>query len=317
MELTEILEEISVGFRNNDEKSKKLNEYVNMVRESLQGHGAIYENERIAFESFKINGNESGDTFLQGSYGTHTAIKHPNYDVDADIGFILNNVNARVDIRERIYKRLTKEFPQYIVEKKKPCITIDFKDGYKIDVAIYSRHNGEILFHNSIGGQENVTRAMPKELISFFNENYAEDNTKRNVVRLVKHFIKIVSENLEIDECNKIPSIATNLIIVDESIVKKETVEETLSYNIEKVVNKFINYVQINGKNGPSLERLCVGNTFYKVTDLNEVMNVLRKIQINFKNRQYSELVGSQIFSQIDKKHNMKINTAPIGTLGE
>ena len=47
MKLTEILEEISVGFRNGDENSKRLNEYVDMVRNSLQEHGALYENEKI------------------------------------------------------------------------------------------------------------------------------------------------------------------------------------------------------------------------------------------------------------------------------
>ena len=129
MKLTEILEEISVGFRNGDEDSIKLNKYVNMVRECLQEHGALYENEKIYIGELNTDSGEIGDTFLQGSYGTHTAIKHPSYDVDADIGFILSNINARRDARERIYNRLASSFPQYKVELRKPCITIDFNDG--------------------------------------------------------------------------------------------------------------------------------------------------------------------------------------------
>ncbi len=317
MTLTEILEEISVGFRNGDESSKKLNEYVNMVRECLQEHGALYENEKIYIGGLYTNTGEIGDTFIQGSYGTHTAIKHPTYDVDADIGLILSNINARRDARERIYNRLVNSFPTYNVEMRKPCITIDFNDGYKIDVAIYSRLNDEIYFHNSIVGRETVTRAKPKELIAFFNEKYAEDNNKRSIVRLIKHFIKIASQSIEIKENNKIPSISTNLMVVDKVIKEYEDKEMTLFQNIQTIIDDFIIYVQMNGSNGPSLEKLYVGNTFYKVTDINEVIAVLKKVQINFKNKQYSELVGNEIFERITKKNNTNINMSPMGTLGE
>lgn len=317
MKLTEILEEISVGFRNGDENSKKLNEYVNMVRESLQEHGALYENEKIDIGELKTDNEEIGDTFLQGSYGTDTAIKHPSYDVDADIGFILSNIYARRDARERIYNRLVSEFPQYKVELRKPCITIDFNDGFKIDVAIYSKLNDEIYFHNSISGYERVTKAKPKELIAFFNEKYANENNKRSIVRLMKHFIKIASQNIGIDEDNKIPSISTNLMVVDKNIKEYDDNEMTLYQNIVLIMEDFVKYVEENGTNGPSLERLCVGNTFYKVKNINEVMSVLRKVQINFKNKQYSELVGNVVFEKITRKNNTKINMSPMGTLGE
>ena len=317
MKLTEILEEISVGFRNGDENSQKLNRYVNMVRESLQEHGALYENEKIYIGELKTDNGEIGDTFLQGSYGTHTAIKHPSYDVDADIGFILSNINARRDARERIYNRLVSAFPQYKVELRKPCITIDFNDGFKIDVAIYSKLNDEIYFHNSIDGYERVTKAKPKELVAFFNEKYANENNKRSIVRLMKHFIKISSQNIGIDEDNKIPSISTNLMVVDKNIREYDDNEMTLYQNIVLIIDDFVKYVEENGKNGPSLERLCVGNTFYKVKNINEVKSVLKKIQINLKYKQYSELVENEVFERIAKKNSTKINMSPMGTLGE
>ena len=316
MKLTEILEEISVGFRNGDEDSRRLNEYVNMVRNSLQEHGALYENEKIYIGELKTNSREIGDTFLQGSYGTHTAIKHPSYDVDADIGFILSNINARRDARKKIYNRLVNSFPQYKVELRKPCITIDFNDGFKIDVAIYSKLNDKIYFHNSICGYETVTRAKPKELIAFFNEKYADDNNKRNIVRLMKHFMKIASQALQIDENNKIPSISTNLMVVDKKINEYEDSETTLYQNIVMIIDDFISYVEKNRTNGPSLEQLCVGNTFYKVNNINQVIEVLKKVQINFKNKQYSELIGTEVFNKITRKNTTKINISPIGTLG-
>ncbi len=317
MRLTEILEEIEVGFRNGDETSKKLNKYINEVRECLQGHGALYENEKIYISELYTATGDIGDTFIQGSYGTHTAIKHQTYELDADIGLILTNINGRLDVRERIYKRLVNNFSTYSVEMRKPCITIDFNDGFKIDVAIYSRMSDEVYFHNAIGGKETITKAKPKELVAFFNEKYAEDSNKRSIVRLIKHFIKIASQNLEINENNKIPSISTNLIVVDKNIREFEDKEETLYNNIQVIINEFISFVEKNGTNGPSLEELYVGNTFYKVTNIREVLDVLRKVQINFKNKQYSELVASDVFERIIAKNKTNINVSPMGTLGE
>ena len=51
--------------------------------------------------------------------------------------------------------------------------------------------------------------------------------------------------------------------------------------------------------------------------NIGEVIAVLRKIQINFKNKQYSEIVGNEVYNTITRKNNTKINVSPIGTLGE
>ena len=173
-----------------------------------------------------------------------------------------------------------------------------------------------LYFHNSICGYETVTRAKPKELIAFFNERYADDNNKRNIVRLMKHFMKIASQALQIDENNKIPSISTNLMVVDKKINEYEDSETTLYQNIVIIIDDFISYVEKNRANGPSLEQLCVGNTFYKVNNINQVIEVLKKVQINFKNKQYSELIGTEVFNKITRKNTTKINISPIGTLG-
>ena len=45
-------------------------------------------------------------------------------------------------------------------------------------------------------------------------------------------------------------------------------------------------------------------------------MAVLKKVQINFKNKQYSELVGTEVFNKITRKNSTKISISPMGTLG-
>lgn len=216
MTLFEILDEISIGYHQNDAQSKKLQNYVKKVIEVLSAENAIYEGRKITFYELKenVNNNVEGNTFLQGSYGTNTAIKHSSYEVDADIAFIIDNDNIDLNIRNLIYNKLNNIFGnKYIIEKKKPCITIDFKDKYKIDIAIYTRVADKIYFHNSINEIEKVNEAKPKDLINYFNSCYKLNDTRRKVIRLIKHFIKTSNILLEIEDCNRIPSISLNILL--------------------------------------------------------------------------------------------------------
>ncbi len=318
MTLEEILEEICIGYHQNDSKSTKLQKYVKEVIEVLSEDNAIYEGRKIAFKelSSRIDTNLDGDTFLQGSYGTNTAIKHKSYDVDADIAFIIDNNTIDLRIRELIYDKLSKAFGnKYIVEKKKPCITIDFKDKYKIDVAIYTRVNDVIYFHNCIGGVEKTDLAKPKELISYFNNYYKQNSTRRKVVRLIKHFIKTANNVLEIDECNKIPSISINLLLCNRNM-HIDANEDELYEDVLDSVRYIKNYIESNGYEGPSLESLYVHDTFYKVKNIYEMKKVIDKVLINLEYKQYDQIIEKDIYDRISIKNNKKVDSSFTGTMG-
>lgn len=318
MTLAEILEEISVGYHQHDTESRKLQQYVKEVIEVLSEDSAIYVGRKLNIRELNENWryNLEGDTFLQGSYGTNTAIKHKLYDVDADIAFIIENDSIDLNIRELIYNKLLKTFgTKYIVEKKKPCITVDFQDKYKIDVAIYTRVGNEIYFHNSIGGIEKVDNAKPKELISYFNSCYKENDTRRKTIRLIKHFIKTTNMLLEIEECNKIPSISVNLLLCEKAMHQQAN-EEELYQDILSGMRSIKQFVDENEYNGPRCEQLCVGNTFYKVQDINEVKKVIEKIIINLERKQYSQIVEKGTYDRINERNMKKVDGSFTGTMG-
>lgn len=319
MTLHELLDEIYIGYHQNDAKSIKLHNYVKDVVAVLSAQNAIYEGRsiRISELSSRYDNNLDGDTFLQGSYGTNTAIKHKSYDVDADIAFIIDSETIDLKIRELIFQKLFKAFDnKYIVEKKKPCITIDFKDKYKIDVAIYTRVGDKIYFHNSITGIENVSKAKPKDLVAYFNRLYKENDTRRKVIRLIKHFIKTTTMQLEIEDCNKIPSISVNLLLCEQKMYENANEEELYQDTLSGI--KYIRkYIGENGFAGPSCEELCVGNTFYKVRDLEDVKRVVDKISITLENKQYDQIVEKDVYDRIFQRNSKKIDNSFTGTLGE
>ena len=318
MKLTEILEEICIGYNQNEPKSKKLRQYVKEVVDVLSAENAIYSGKRIKVMELNENWeyNLDGTTFLQGSYGTNTAIKHRLYDVDADIAFIIENDSIDLNLRNLIYEKLSAVFQtKYTVEMKKPCITIDFQDKNKIDVAIYTQIGDKLCFHNCISGVEKVDIAKPKELVNYFKTCYKENDTRRKVVRLIKHFIKTTSRALEIDECNKIPSISINLLLCEQKM-HEQAGEEELYEDVLKGMRYIKQFVDINGYNGPSCAELCVNNTFYKVKNIDEVKKVLEKIIINLEHKQYNEIIHKDVYDAISARNSKKVDSSFTGTMG-
>lgn len=318
MTLFEILEEISVGYHQNNPESQKLKKYVKEVIDILSEENAVYENRKLMFSvlSERIESNLEGNTFLQGSYGTSTAIKHKLYDVDADIAFIIDNDKIDLKIRDIIYTKLFEAFGnKYIVEKKKPCITIDFKNKYKIDVAIYTKVNNRVYFHNSIGGIEKVDEAKPKELIGYFNSCYKENDTRRKVIRLIKHFIKTSNMALDINDNNKMPSIAINLLLCEQKM-HTEANEKELYQDVLSSIKYMKVFIETNEYEGPRKEELCVGNTFYKIEDISEVKKVINRISLMFERKQYDQLIESNIYNKINNKNLNKVDGSFTGTMG-
>ena len=319
MTLYEILDEISTGYHQEDLSSKKLKKCVKDVIEVLSAEGAIYKNKRIQIGALNDNleTNLDGNTFLQGSYGTNTAIKHKLYEVDADIAFIIENDRVDLNIRELIYEKLCVAFgDKYSVEKKKPCISIDFGDKYKIDVAIYTKVNNKIYFHNCIDGVEKTDEAKPKELVHYFNFCYSDNNTRRAVVRLTKHFIKTTSLLLNIQEENKIPSISINLLLCERSMVENAS-EDELYNDIIKSINHIKSFIVTNRYNGPRKDELCVGNTFYKVRNIDDVIKVVERVKILLEKKQFDQLIDGDIYKAICNKKSHKVDGSFNGTMGK
>lgn len=322
MKLLEILDEISVGFNNNDEKSKKLKSKVDEVRRVLESTGSVLENRSL---EFRVDLNNSIDSktypnsqiFFQGSYAISTAIKHKNYDVDADLGFFIKETLAE-DARLKVYKTLENAFPKYDVNLRKPCIEIDFKDGYKIDVAIYSDNNSyedTVFFHNAISGNESVLPAKPKQIVTSFKEYLSNNQIKRNVIRLMKHFMKNIQKSLRIDDDNKLPSIALMLISAQKFHPSESSVtEEILETNLKKLCDITINTL-LSGEKISNRE-LLINDTLYKVKDINETLKIVDTVKNNLSGKNYASLVSEDVFESLRNKKEIDMSPSLKGTMG-
>jgi len=302
---------MSVGYKNQDPKTIKVKNYLDDVVWYLEENGAILEGRTIKFSVF-----DGGKYFYQGSYATRTAIKHRSYEVDADIGFITTS-DGDINLRERIYRTLCDKFSKkYFVVKKKPCITIDFNDGYKIDIALYSVSNNVIYFHNAITGVEEKTKSKPKEFVDLLVD-YFKENDMRKLIRLSKHFLKTISEKLEIDDVNRIPSVSLS-IFAYQNFQRKSVInnENDLQNNLEHFLLEFYSYVKINGTNGPRLDDLYVSNTFYKIKDIEETLGVLSNACISLSSKNFAQLISREIFESINRKDQLTKTNPLIGTLG-
>lgn len=326
MKLLEILEEISVGYNNGDEKSDKLKEKIKQVRSILERKDMLLEGKQLDFELDLKNENSStvyskNQIFFQGSYAISTAIKHENYDVDADLGFFIDE-ELPIDARKKVYDILVSSLSQCEIKLKKPCIEIDFRDGYKIDVAIYSRkiHNVTenediVYFHNSIDGSENISDAKPKAIVRNFRLYLAEMPLKRSVIRLMKHFMKNSQKKLEIDDNNKLPSISLMLIASESFFPGEETAnEENLITNLKELCD--ITLKALDSGEQISSKELLIYNTLYKVTDINDTKKIISSIKSNLTTNNLAELVSESVYSNLMKKEGIDTTPSIRGTMG-
>lgn len=322
MKLTDILDEISIGFQNNDAKSKKIRGHVERVRTVLESPDVVFANRSLNFiirekgEAISLSGSQ---VFLQGSYAISTAIKHATYEVDADIAFYIDEVVDDRNIRIRIFENLKKKLGAHEIKIKKPCITIDFGDGYKVDIAVYSKStsNDTMMFHNSISGSEEKTIATPKVIISTFSEYLKGDEFKRPILRLTKHFIKNSTDKLRIEEDNKIPSIALLILAIERYQPNNlEFSEETLNAELNRFVDVLKNEFIHNQRIDVSCKSLLISNTLYKVNDFEQVRSVINEISIQTHSKNYAALISKNIFDSVNKRSKSDPTPSMLGTMG-
>lgn len=319
MKLMQILEEISVGYNQNDAVSKHLKKLVMEIRDVLEKDSAILQDRQLRFSFESDNLNTNSKIFLQGSFACSLAIKHKQYEVDADIGLYIDEI-LDLSVREKLFRLLKSEFSnKYDVVLKKPCITVECEDGYKIDIALYSmsgQHN-EICHHNSIMGYEQKSPAKPVELVNYFKSYLSEEQIARPVLRLLKHFVKTASANLRIPDNNCIPSISLS-ILASQKFTSNDSQknEEVLEENLIKFIYQLNKYIQLNRLNGPSLPEYYVSNTFYKIDNLSDVEKVLIELQRKVEEKNYANLVSKKVYQSIVEKSSVDSTPSLIGTMG-
>ncbi|AZG34010.1 nucleotidyltransferase domain-containing protein [Shewanella psychromarinicola] len=154
----------------------------------------------------KIPDTERSLTFTkldQGSYAMRTGIKPINDDYDIDVGVVFDITNDEYcsrNLKKLVFDALNKRHKR-TVKYNKPCITVEYADGYHVDLAIYSNNNNDlhIAWGRSTATEQKWYESDPKGLkrwVSDVSNNAEYSKQFRCCVRYLKkwkakHFTSI------------------------------------------------------------------------------------------------------------------------------
>ncbi|ELJ8533913.1 nucleotidyltransferase [Vibrio cholerae] len=177
-------------------------------------------------DEFKNAGYPIIETFIQGSFSTHTGIKHPVADFDIDRAVVIDADNAPndpVEVKKLVLKVLEKRgFKNARI--KKPCVTADYINlNLHIDIVIYRKRGQQ--YELAIGKlNSNVENrewspAEPKKLIEHINDSSqyigSADLKNRQVKRLVRYVKRWRDEKFGQNVGKKVFSIGLTLMLKD------------------------------------------------------------------------------------------------------
>lgn len=177
-------------------------------------------------DEFKNAGYPIIDTFIQGSFSTHTGIKHPVADFDIDRAVVIDADNAPndpVEVKKLVLKVLEKRgFTNARI--KKPCVTADYINlNLHIDIVIYRKRGQQYELAvgklNSNVENREWSPAEPKKLIEHINDSSqyigSADLKNRQVKRLVRYVKRWRDEKFGQNIGKKVFSIGLTLMLKD------------------------------------------------------------------------------------------------------
>ncbi|MFV0549258.1 MAG: SMODS domain-containing nucleotidyltransferase [Limnobaculum xujianqingii] len=177
-------------------------------------------------DEFKNAGYPIIETFIQGSFSTHTGIKHPVADFDIDRAVVIDADNAPndpVEVKKLVLKVLEKRgFKNARI--KKPCVTADYINlNLHIDIVIYRKRGQQYELAvgklNSNVENREWSPAEPKKLIEHINDSSqyigSADLKNRQVKRLVRYVKRWRDEKFGQNFGKKVFSIGLTLMLKD------------------------------------------------------------------------------------------------------
>lgn len=173
---------------------------------------------------FKSAGYPIVDTFKQGSFSTHTGIKHPVEDFDIDRALVIDADTAPddpVEVKKLVLKVLEKRgFKNAKI--KKPCVTADYKNlNLHIDIVVYRRRGDEYELAvgklNSNEKNREWSLSEPKKLIEHINDSSqligSADLKIKQFKRLVRYIKRWRDEKFGQTVGKKVFSIGLTLML--------------------------------------------------------------------------------------------------------
>lgn len=194
----------------------------------------------------KVPDTEKKLTFTkidQGSYSMNTGVKPKNDDYDIDVGIIFDITNDEYEshkLKKLVFDKLNSQHNR-TVKYNRPCITIEYKDGYHVDLAIYSKNNDDI--HIAWGKENSKERiwykSEPKKLTKWVSEVSSDTNKYQQFRRCVR-FLKKWKEKYFSSSGNNAPaSIGLTIQARNHFYYHEDDYLNTLIYIVERMKSDF------------------------------------------------------------------------------
>lgn len=224
-----------------------------------------------------------------GSYAMNTGVKPTGGHYDIDVGIIFDITNDEYDsnkLKKLVFDKLNKHHNR-TVEFNKPCITVNYASGYHVDLAIYSRNNGN---HHIAWGKEHSTEnrkwwiADPKGLKQWVSDVASEAEHKKQFRRIARFLKKWKARAFSDNGNNAPPSIGLTI-----------QARNAFSYQVDSDLNVLIavakaiksSFSQTWDNDSNSL-KWCIDISL----PVQPYKNVYYKMTINQQNAFYSKVVS-------------------------
>ena len=208
------------------------------------------------------------ENFTQGSVAMHTVIQNESNDFDIDVAIVFEKdefelgSRAAKNVVENALKRKCTNFKTPPTAKTN-CVTIEYKDRYHIDFAIYRRYRDEednIKYDHA--GNEWRFRD-PRAITSWFiNQNKTHNGRLREIVRLLKVFSK------SRDWWVNMPGGLVLSVLADECFQDNDRIDERFYYTIGEIIERLENDTEILNPTDSDTSLKLVGKDDIKVNNL-------------------------------------------------
>lgn len=194
----------------------------------------------------KVPNTEKKLTFSkldQGSYAMKTGIKPKDDDYDIDVGIIFDITNDEYEsykLKKLVFDKLNSQHKR-TVKYNRPCITVEYTDGYHVDLAIYSKNNDDI--HIAWGKENSKERiwykSEPKKLTKWVADVSSDADKSQQYRRCVRFLKKWKEKHFSSNGNNAPVSIGLTIQARNHFIYHKDNYLDSLIYIVERMKNDF------------------------------------------------------------------------------
>ncbi len=238
-EFSEFHDKIKMGtFDENKALRDKRDLLVNELTNSLEAEVVPGTDKKLTFKKFD-----------QGSYAMNTGIIPKNDDYDIDVGIIFDITNKEYDSKKlkKLVRNALDKVTKRTVTYNRPCITVEYANGYHVDIAIYADNGTDthIAWGKEFSDEYVWYKSAPKELIQWVADTSTITKESEQFRRCVKALKKWKEKVFTSDGNAAPPSIGITIQARKAFSYNEDNDLEALITIVRAMKKSFINTTKI------------------------------------------------------------------------